>query len=210
MPVQALICQGDRQHLLNHNTSILKRILKIPTFPSIKRGQKVLSRRFLDGQPLETHYEYNNKGGVTKVIDEAGREASFIYNDLNQLILSIAPSDDGVNQGAVTSRSYDNVGRLVKITKANGGEWSYGYNSLGLVVWEEDPLGHRKSYEYDLNGNVIKKTDAKGQVTLYLYDSLNRLTNVNTSDGEWAEITYCEVSEESMESFSYTIFPSFQ
>jgi YD repeat-containing protein len=153
-------------------------------------GEKTLVRRFLDGQPIETSYFYNDKGQLDNVVNEAGRTTQFVYNNLNQLILLIAPSPDGIIPGPVTSYEYDFLGNRTKVITPTGGEWTYKYNGLGWLLWREDPLGLRTTFEYNLNGSVIQKTDAKGQITQYLYDQLNRLRNVNNSDGEWAEIAY--------------------
>jgi YD repeat-containing protein len=153
-------------------------------------GRQILRRRFLSGQPLVTRYEFDANGNQTKVIDESGRETVSIYNELNQLTATFLPSPDGVTPGPVTLREYDSEGNLTKLTKANGSEWKFFYDSLSRMVWEEDPLGNRKTYEHDINGNVTKKTDAKGQVTTYQYDLLSRLIRVDYADGEWSEMAY--------------------
>ena len=153
-------------------------------------GRQILRRRFLEGQPLITQYEFDKNGNQVKIIDEAGRETTNVYNELNQLVATIQPSPDGSSVGPTTSREYTKTGRLAKLTKPNGAEWSFGYDALGRVVWEEDPLGLRKTYVHDINGNVVQKTDPKGQVTIYEYDSLSRLTRVDYADGEWATFSY--------------------
>ena len=153
-------------------------------------GRQILRRRFLEGQPLITQYEFDKNGNQVKIIDEAGRETTNVYNELNQLVATIQPSPDGSSVGPTTTREYTKTGRLAKLTKPNGAEWSFGYDALGRVRWEEDPLGLRKSYVHDINGNVVQKTDPKGQVTTYEYDSLSRLTRVDYADGEWATFSY--------------------
>ena len=156
-------------------------------------GRMIKRRRFLDGRPLETVYEFDEAGNRTAVIDEAGRRTEYVFDELNRLIETRKPSPDGSSPRPVIRRHYDELGRLHTLTKANGATWRFGYDSLGRMVWEEDPLGHRSTYKHDLNGNVTEKVDPKGQVTKYTHDALNRLVRVDYDDGQWAEISHdCE------------------
>jgi YD repeat-containing protein len=153
-------------------------------------GGKVLTRQFLDGAPITTTTAYDSKGNQSQVVNVKGLAADFLYNDLNQLVIAMAPSPDGSNNRPVTTQNYDSKGRMVKLTKPNGEVWQYVYSGLGRLLQEIDPLGFAKSYEYSPAGNITKKTDAKGQETTFSYDALSRLIKVTYSDGTWTEMTY--------------------
>ena len=68
--------------------------------------------------------------------------------------------------------TYDNQGRLTKVTTANSYRDFY-YNSAGRI--EKQVIGgnsqHSYFYEYDARGNVTRYTDNTGMVTQYEYDN---------------------------------------
>jgi RHS repeat-associated protein len=76
---------------------------------------------------------------------------------------------------AVTSTTYDILGRPIGIQDAASNSWTYQYDSLGRRWDEQDPdLGHW-TYTYDDAGRPTSHTDAKAQETTMTYDPVGRI-----------------------------------
>ena len=77
---------------------------------------------------------------------------------------------------------YDKRGRLLSITDANNGTFSYAYNGIGQVTMATDPLGRQTSYSYDMHGWLIAETEAwnspTARLTTMLYDKKGRLLSI--------------------------------
>lgn len=100
----------------------------------------------MNGKIVYTDVVYNSKGQVIKT-SEPYFKGETVYWNLTE---------------------YDDAGRVVKETDAEGGVTSFGYNGLTATV--TDPLNHTSSKTYDLNGNLVKSVDAKGGSITFKYD----------------------------------------
>ena len=159
---------------------------------------------------------------VLDPVNALAQTRSRVYNNLNRLSLEIGAANQTTaysydNQGNVTSvdgplagtvdvttRAYDALNRLIRVTDPGSGQINYGYNGRDQLVSVSDPRSLVTSYAYDgldnLNqlvspdtgttnntydpaGNILTATDAKGQVTSYAYDALNRVTSITYHDG---------------------------
>lgn len=145
------------------------------------------------------------------IYDGLDRPKTQIQPDGNTLTWSysgntVISSDEATHSWQRTS---DAFGRLTKVIEPNGAETDYSYNlwttkvsqmgivgsettradrtfttdSLGRTVNVTEPESGTTTYGYDNNGNLTTKTDARGISTTYSYDTLNRLTDVNYSNG---------------------------
>jgi RHS repeat-associated protein len=117
---------------------------------------------------------------------------------------SLATTTDPLHH--VTANTYDALGRLVKITYADGLSKQYKYDAAGnqtAVIDENghetdtaydamnrplsvtDPLGNKIQYAYDAAGNLISETDARGNKTQYSYDAMGRrIKTIDALGGE--------------------------
>lgn len=112
---------------------------------------------------IETRYEWNILGNLTKIIDALGNVRNF---------------------------TYDSEGRLLKQedlhapTDNTFGVYSYTYDTNGLLTSKKDPSGNLATFEYDLLNRPVK--ESFGNITTYTYDScqngLGKLCNVENSD----------------------------
>ncbi len=102
---------------------------------------------------------------------------------------------NGITNYAVTSSSYDPLGRLRQATDAGGNKTSYVYNAAGRLTSVSDPDLGVWTYSYDPDGNVTESVDARGSAgTVYAgYDALDRQVWRNTTNsptGAYVTYTY--------------------
>ena len=102
---------------------------------------------------LETAYQYDSFGQVSKIIHPDGRE-------------------ENINQDPVTlMTTYEMTGLLTDVTE---------YNLSGLEIAkktydESSQLLAKTDYQYDGYGNLIRTTDTQGRVTQQRYDESDRV-----------------------------------
>jgi len=151
-----------------------------------------------------TKYEYDDqgKGNRVKMIEALGTELErttrYTYDEQGNMVSMILPGDDEIGTAEI-KMDYDEYGRMVKYTDAEGhvteygydefgnkatkkdargNVWGYGYDVKGRLVSETDPLDHVTRYEYDAVGNRVAVVNAKGKRTEYKYDLGNRVKEV--------------------------------
>ena len=91
----------------------------------------------------------------------------------------------GHTQGQFLDLSYDNAGRLDKITEPVTGVFlQYAYNASGLLETVTDPLGRQARLEYDANHHLIKLTDAAGQTIHYTYNEVGQILSGTNAEGK--------------------------
>ncbi len=141
-----------------------------------------------------THTDYDAAGRVSLVTDAAGnqlfidydaaghrwheerrdrqsdgsfltRVTEFTYDDQGRLWKVTAPGD------RITRYEYDGRGLKTKETDPDGFATRFEYDLAGRLAKRTDPLGYETRWEYDLRGKLVKVTDAKGHPTTYEYDS---------------------------------------
>jgi len=87
-----------------------------------------------------------------------------------------------------TTYGYDLMGRLIKITDAQGSVRNFKYDLLGRRATSEDlHLSTDKTFGivtsvYDGQGNILKTTNPRGGVVQYSYDALHRPTSLTATD----------------------------
>lgn len=160
---------------------------------------------------ITTEYEYDVLGRVMEVNDPNGDITQSVYNDLDQLTRTIAPSlfeyvtkfsyDINGNQSKIerevtgepnqiTSFTYNARNKLEKITDPLGYVTEYGYNKNedpNLVTDAED---HNTVVEYNERRLPWKVTDANGGVTEFSYDDNGNLTEIKDANSDTTTCVY--------------------
>ena len=130
-------------------------------------------------------YTYDANGDLRSHSDAENFTTRFVYNLNHDLIGIYDPLDR-----PVARNEYDEDGRLIRITNANGRVIEFGHD---LDTREEvitDIDGNSTVREYDEQGNVVRITDPLGHVTTATYDTYgNQLTTTNPL-GETTARTY--------------------
>lgn len=134
------------------------------------------------------HFEYFRDTHVMTAFTLPDGRRILRQFDLNRNLLSIAHEQDDakdvefeylpngllkriVRRGdRAYTNTYDNQGRLTKLTDPAGNEGIFEYDRHGRLLRFVDPEGRATTNNYDLNGRLISSTDASGAMTRYEYD----------------------------------------
>jgi YD repeat-containing protein len=89
--------------------------------------------------------------------------------------------------GHITLYQLNDLGQVVSILDANGGETKYEYeHPSGQKTKEVDPNGAETKSEYDERGNLTKVIDAEGAEITFEYNPRDQLTRaVDPIGGQW-------------------------
>lgn len=142
--------------------------------------------------------EYDERGNVTREVDQEGVETSRSY-DADGNILTETNSLGGTTTyvydadgyllsqedplGHITSFTHDASGKLLSITDPLLNTTSYTYESTGRLETTQNPAGIISTNTYDAKGNMLTRTDFSGNTTTYEYDALGRLTKMIDAEG---------------------------
>jgi len=153
-----------------------------------------------------TAYIYDNKDRLTIVRNPLDQEVTTYYDAFDR-------KERVIDQwGNLTRFEYDKVGNLSKVTNAkdevttygydkNGNKtdmwqpgvsepWEYQFDEMNRLVWEEDPLNNRTSYEYNQMGWITNVTDAELRDTRFEYYKNGKLKRVIDPDQGETVCTY--------------------
>jgi RHS repeat-associated protein len=90
----------------------------------------------------------------------------------------------GNRHGQLLHLSYDNNGRLAKITEPVSGVFlEYTYNSQDLLTTVTDPLGRQAQLDYNDQQQLVTLTDAAGQQTHYTYNTYGQILIGTNAEG---------------------------
>ena len=102
--------------------------------------------------------------------------------------------------GNNTSLFYQGVGKLARVTSAEGRLLQFEYYSepekSHLIKSVADPMGRKVNYEYDRNNNMVKYTNANDNYYTYSYDTEepynHLLTKITFPKGNYLKMTYSD------------------
>jgi len=126
------------------------------------------------GHPEESRTYYENDGAGRTVLEIRAWNtpeqavSRFGYDGHGNLTVSVDPN------GNHTYRGYDKLGRMTRLTDANGGVTTYGYNGFG---------------------EAVRATDARGVATYSYHDRLGRVTHVRDGEDYVTETAYTVFGE---------------
>ena len=145
-----------------------------PTWPTNRCADAKLSG---NAPAVDTHYEYDNAGDLTKAKDElSGNTIAASYDGLNR---PLSVSGDASGDPSTTyTYAFDNPTR----TDASG-TYAFTLDDYERQVGLIDPLHPNNPYAwtYAASGPVASVTDPTANVTTNTYDPLNRLTARSTT-----------------------------
>ncbi|MFF7023439.1 DNRLRE domain-containing protein [Streptomyces klenkii] len=181
-------------------------------------GRKLTETDISDSQPkgVTVSYTYDGLGrtvtttkpGVKNQVTGVTHTAfTTIEFDQDGLVLRSEVADTtGGDPTRVTRTEYDDSGRPVRVTDAEGAETSFGYDALGNRAWQVDPSGTRTEYTYTPRNKVAevrvrdwsgdpeeapKDADEKVLVTdSYAYDMAGRMTRHADAMGRIRAFSY--------------------
>ena len=86
-------------------------------------------------------------------------------------------------RGGVTTREFDDLGRVVRQTDPNGATWSYAHDRLDEIVREIDAEGNEIRFERDSAGRLLSVTDATGGVVTVGRDETGEISFIEDQAG---------------------------
>jgi len=119
-----------------------------------------------------TQYTYDGMGRMLTTTDQAGKITTRAYDDVGRLS---SVTDALLPTGNLTRYMYDLAGDLKTIVDANNHTTSFQYDSLNRRMMRTLPLQQFETTTYDAVGNLFTKTDFNGNTTTYNYDQVNRV-----------------------------------
>lgn len=136
----------------------------------------VLDRPLSVVQPngLATVSSYDGPWGQVSTENASrSRRTTQVYDTRGNAVATRELDLDGGAE-IVTTRQYDALGRLLRITDAQGHEVQIHYNAFGEKTTEIDPDRGTTSWEYDALGRLKETQNAAGQRSCAWYDVLDR------------------------------------
>ncbi|NYE96239.1 RHS repeat-associated protein [Psychromicrobium silvestre] len=107
---------------------------------------------------------YTSLGALTSITDPGGQKIAF---------------------------SNDAKGRVTKVTRPDGADWTLSYDAAGNLVSVSDPLSHATAYSYDTVGRMVTVTAPDGVVYVHnTFDGQGRVIAQSNGDGKTSTITY--------------------
>ncbi len=116
--------------------------------------------------------EFSLKEKQMKIIDQAGEEMIFQYDEKNRLVQKkekdkkwdffyeqeelLLPTKIIDENGASTLCKYNNEGQITYLKNFFGAKWQFFYDRKGNLVLEQQPTGRWKSYAYDNNNRLVR------------------------------------------------------
>jgi len=126
-------------------------------------------------------YVYDDHGNRTAATDRSGDSQGWEYDTLHRLTRVIDAAGNQIDY------AYDDAGNKIEQTVTPLGAaplvTGYGYDALNRLRTVTDVNGLVTTYTYDENGNRASVTYPNGNETTYVYDANNRLTRQATENG---------------------------
>ena len=127
---------------------------------------------------LETHYQYDANGNVTRITDPAGRITTYTYDALDRLTDIKDPAS------GTTHYQWDDRDNLIAVTDPDFSTTRYVYDAADRLIEEHRPEGQVWRYSYDANGNLAALIRPDQGAVAYDYDKDNRLVRERRYDHE--------------------------
>jgi RHS repeat-associated protein len=142
------------------------------------------------GNGLVNNYGYYANSARLKQITGTFQNLTYTYD----IVSDVAGISDslftGSSSATISTASYDDLHRLIAVTRATGGATNFAYNSIGNVLTNGESgvntnygygvrmphavkTANGKNYAYDANGSMIVRDSQR-----FDYDAENRLTTV--------------------------------
>ena len=147
---------------------------------------RMIDTTYADVQKPEyqiTTYERNKKGEVIATISPLGDVVKYKYDNAGQLI---SKRDEDEHE---TLYEYNLVGKLAKVSYADGKTVAFAYNPLKQLIAMHDWLGTTK-IELDELGRARAITDFEGNEVGYAWNALGQREKTIYPDGSEVAYTY--------------------
>jgi YD repeat-containing protein len=139
---------------------------------------------------LRTRLRLRRGGQQDRITDANGHTITQVFNENNQLVLTIDPS---ATAAALTEeRSNTTWSNRTEVTDAEGNKTTYAFDARRQLIdvatptvqnGAEQSVSYHETYAYDGEGNAVTLTDRSGNVTQNLYTPNGLLKRVTSAAG---------------------------
>ena len=119
---------------------------------------------------LDTYFEYDAQGNLTKRTDGLGQSERYVYDSLDQLTEHIDPNQDSIHY------TRDGQGNVIEVQAPNWATTSYGIDGLGQTWIEDSPDRGEIANAFNDAGLLLERVNALGATRETDYDVLGRIT----------------------------------
>lgn len=153
---------------------------------------------------LLIHYSYDAAGNLVRTRNAAGHGYEFVYDDNNRMRRRIGRKgftfqykyDDrgrcirsmGDDRLYGVALDYQVPGRMTKVTRPDGGVWTYMFDDQGALAKIIDPLGSTQRFVRDTSGRIVMEYDANNNATRTFYDESGAATSTVDSLGHYTRL----------------------
>lgn len=131
---------------------------------------------------VATTKDYDSEGNLVSVTDPNGTISYSLAADGQTASIE-------VQDGILTTFSYDNYRRQISTTDPSKGTTTYAYDAAGNIATETNAVGQTISNEYDAHNRLIKKTTPE-ITTAYTYNEYNDVSAVSSDNDTGKTFTY--------------------
>ena len=150
--------------------------------------------------------EYDRQGRVIKQTDAAGNVSTVSYAS-NETTLTDAAGETTIYRyndkyqttaieyaGTLTTKTFDEDGRLTRETDRLGRETTYTYDAAGNLTVLTRADGSYQRITYDAKSNPVEVRDFDGAITVHSYDSQGNIVATGYADGSTLSYAYDNLS----------------
>ena len=146
-----------------------------------------------DGSPARAEYDGGRRKRLIKkmFVDGQHREVSTAetYDQMGRLIKVSEDNAGVVDTGADGTYAYDAAGRLIKATVGSQPDRTFQYDGRGFLGSESHPESGVTTYKYDARGHVKRKDTQLTSLT-FTWDPAERLQYVKSGSSTLKEFKY--------------------
>ncbi|MCP4133710.1 MAG: PASTA domain-containing protein, partial [bacterium] len=144
----------------------------------------------------EYDYYYGDDGILEKVIERGDGPQLFRmmanYSSCKGFMQNKIKEIKAPDGTALGSFEYDDKGRVIAMTDAEGNKMVYGFDIPNHRQTVTDKMGNETLYEHDNKGNVTHMVDDHGNEAFYSYDSRSNMLSKTNRLGHTTTYTYDE------------------
>jgi YD repeat-containing protein len=147
-----------------------------------------LHRVLVQTQPDRNQIRYAYAGNTVTVTDEDGNPKKYMNDAFSRLTTVWEPDGTGALNWE-TDYQYNALDEITRVDQKGGStdpaQWrtrTFAYDSQGRMTQQTAPEAGLTTFSYDGNGNVLTTTDARNVTITRTYDSLNRLTQEQSTN----------------------------
>lgn len=155
-------------------------------------------------------FNHDSRGNVIESVNRRNQLTTYTYNAENQPLQidyadgsSIQYTYDGegnlistTNATGTSSLTYDEAGRLLRMTDGAGRFLEFSYDAAGRRTQMIHSDGNTINYSYDSLGKLAQITNENGDLIIeYTYDAVGRLIREDNGNGTYSSYNYDEAGQ---------------